>query len=428
LGLTGMLFAGFPGMAQLGLFSMVGILVAAAATRWVLPRLIVAADLAALPAGDPARLLRVERLRRWRLLGLVPVAAAGLVLAVHGVRWEDDLAHLSPVPRKALALDAALRSELGAPDTGPMVVVRGGSEEDVLEREEMLLPLLDRLRGEQVIGGAELAARFLPSQATQRARRAMLPAPAVLATRLAEAGSGMPFRAGVFRPFIDAVAATRDMTPVRASDLTSPLIAARLQPLLFERDGTWFGLIAPQSVADPARLAGAFANQPEVIYIDMHAQTSAIMASDTRHAWHWLGLGGLAALAALAVGLRDPGRVVRVAAAIGSAGLVSLALLALLGARLSLIHIVALQFVAGVGLDYALFFARAQLDREERARTLRTLITCNAMTLLTFGTLALCRTPLLAQIGVTVTIGAVAAMVFAFLFAGEKPGNAWERT
>jgi predicted exporter len=82
---------------------------------------------------------------------------------------------------------------------------------------------------------------------------------------------------------------------------------------------------------------------------------------------------------------------------------------------------VSLQFVAGVGLDYALFFARRQLDVEERARTLWTLVTCNAMTLLTFGTLAVCRTALLRQIGITVVIGALAAFVFAFLFAGQRP-------
>jgi len=46
LGLTGMVFSGFPGLSQLGLFSVVGVLTAAAATRFLLPRLIVAADLA----------------------------------------------------------------------------------------------------------------------------------------------------------------------------------------------------------------------------------------------------------------------------------------------------------------------------------------------------------------------------------------------
>jgi predicted exporter len=77
--------------------------------------------------------------------------------------------------------------------------------------------------------------------------------------------------------------------------------------------------------------------------------------------------------------------------------------------------------VAGVGFDYAVFFSRRLPDAEERVRTLRTLVTCNAMTLLTFGLLAACETPLLRDIGSTVAIGAALAMVFGFLFAGERP-------
>ena len=46
---------------------------------------------------------------------------------------------------------------------------------------------------------------------------------------------------------------------------------------------------------------------------------------------------------------------------------------------------------------------------------------CNAMTVMTFGVLALCRTPLLRQIGATVAIGALAALVLAFMFAGPRP-------
>jgi predicted exporter len=69
------------------------------------------------------------------------------------------------------------------------------------------------------------------------------------------------------------------------------------------------------------------------------------------------------------------------------------------------------------------FFARTQIDDEERARTLRTLVTCNAMTLMTFGLLAFCQTPLLRDIGLTVATGAVACIAFAFLFAGPAPAR-----
>ncbi|MBV8574483.1 MAG: MMPL family transporter [Acetobacteraceae bacterium] len=421
LGLTGMLFSGFPGLSQLGLFAVTGILVAAATTRWLLPKLIVAADLAPVSAGDAARLLRIEGLRRARALGAACCAIAALYLAlIGGPRWERDLAALSPVPKSALDLDAELRSEIGAPDAGIAGLVRGETAESVLQQEESMLPALDTLQRDGAIGGAEIAARFLPSAATQLARRAALPAADELARRVAEALEGLPFRSDAFRPFTDAVAASRTISPVLPADLTSPVMAARLNALLLHRDDRWYGLIVPSAVHDEARVRSAL-QAAGATWLDIGAETNGIVADYTRSAWLWLACGALAALAALFVGLRDPVRVLRVTGAIAGAVLVTVALLTAMKVKLSLINIVSMQLVAGVGLDYALFFARRQLDEEERARTLRTLATCNGMAVLTFGLLALCRTPLLRQIGLTVVIGVLAAMGFAFLFAGQKP-------
>ena len=100
-----------------------------------------------------------------------------------------------------------------------------------------------------------------------------------------------------------------------------------------------------------------------------------------------------------------------------------MAALTAVGIRLSLIHLVALQLVGGVGLDYALFFARRQLDAEQRARTPRTLVTYNGMTLLTFGLLAACQTPVLRDTGITVAAAALLAMAFLFLFASQAPSE-----
>jgi predicted exporter len=419
LGLTGMVFCGFPGVAQLGLFAVVGVVSAAVATRFVLPRLIVAADLAPVPSGDPAGLLRVERLRRFRWWGVLPVLAAGLwLLVVGGPRWEGDTANLSPVPQAARDLDASMRQEIGAPEFGEVLVVRALTAEAVLERQEALFPAIDRLQHEGGITGFEAAARLLPSAATQTARQAALPDAATLRARLDAARSGTPFRAEAFAPFEASVAAARAASPVQQADLTSPALAARLSPLLFERDGEWFGPIAFTG-GDPARIAALAA--PGAMFVDTHAETNRLVNAYTARAGRWLAYGGAAALVALLLGLRQPLIVGRIVVAIASSTLVTVALLTLAGVRLSLLHLVALQFTIGVGLDYALFYARRQLDEEERARTLRTLVTCNLMTLLTFGLLALCQTPLLRAIGVTVAIGAVSAMVFSFLFVGLRP-------
>ncbi len=453
LGLTGMMFSGFPGLSQLGLFSVVGLLTAAAVTRWILPGLIVAADLAPVAAGNVELLRRVERLRAWRFAALPLIGAAALVTLLGGAPPpERDIAALSTIPEAARALDARLRADLGIPDTGPLIVVEGPSAESVLRREEALTPRIDALVREGVLSDADSAARLWPSTATQLARRAMLPAPDVLAARVTEAMAGLPFQADAFAPFIESEAAAREMLPVRLEDIDSPALRERLRPLLFERDGVWYGLIVPHGVTDPARLTAALPesalnkpaesalnkpaepalNKPaepapnampsgdaHMTWLDMRAEADLLLVRATAQAWRWLIAGGLAAFAALAVSSRDWRHIARVTGAVGAALLVTFAVLGLAGARLSLLHVVALQLVMGVGLDYALFFARRQLDEEERSRTLRTLVTCNAMSLLTFGLLAFCRTPLLREIGVTTAVGVVCAMIFAFLFAGE---------
>ncbi len=420
LGLTGMVFAGFPGIAQLGLFAATGVLAAAAATGLVLPRLIVAADLAPVWSGDPAKLLRIERLRHYRAWGLAPIAVAGIGLIVlGGPHWEGDVSNLSPVPRAALALDAELRREIGAPDPSDILVIRGATPDAALAQEEALAPDLDRLVNDHTIRSYEAASRLLPSAATQRARQAALPDAGSLRANVIAAMADLPFRPDAFAPFETAIADARDASSVTVEMLDAPAIAARLRPLLFPRDGSWFAPVAFNGATDPAPLAALATGG--AIFVDMHAEADALVSGGAARAGWWLAGGAMAALLTMLAGLRQPLMVARIALAIGSAGLVTVAILTASGVRLSLIHLVALQFTAGVGLDYALFYARRQLDQEERARTLRTLTTCNAMTLLTFGLLAACRTPLLQSIGVTVAIGAVSAMCFSFLFVGLRP-------
>ena len=417
LGLTGMVFTGFPGIAQLGLFAAVGVLTAALLTWLVLAPLIAAANLAPVWAGDPGRLLQIEDWRRWRLWGLLPVAlAAGYLTLNGGPVWEGDVANLSPIPRAARDLDAELRNELGAPDLGDVLVVQGPTADAVLAQQEALLPTIQKLQDDRTITGIEAAARLLPSAATQRARQAALPDDATLQSRVKDAAQGLPFQPNAFAAFTQAVAAARTAPPVTLTDLNAPATAARLHAMLFQYGDSWFGPIAFIGTADPAKLAAITA--PGAVFVDMHAETNGLVADGAHRALAWLLGGAAAAAIAMLIGLRDPLMVGRIAFAIAAAALVTVALLTATGVRLSLLHLVALQFSAGVGLDYALFYARRQLDAEERARTLRTLVTCNGMTLLTFGLLAFCHTPLLQAIGVTVAIGAVSAMCFSFLFVG----------
>ena len=418
LGLAAMVFSGFPGLMQLGVFAATGLLACAVLTWMVLPPLIVAANLAPVADANPAWLTRVEAWREYRVCALLPIVAAIVALAVHRPVWEGDLQNLSPVPAASLALDRALRTELGAPDAGQILLVRAPTAEALLQAQERLLPTLDRLRAAGAIAGAELAARFLPSAATQAARTQALPDERTLADRIDAARAGLPFRADAFGPFQAAVAAARNAPPLTLQSLDGTLLGARLAPLMLHRGEGWIGPVVLSGVTRPADVAAAAA-EAGVLYFDMRAELGGILSRATGQAWWWLAGSGVAVFALLLAGLRDMGRALRVLGAVAAALVLTVALLGLTGARLSLIHLVALQLVAGVGLDYALFFARRQLDEEERARTLRTLVTCNLMTLLTFGLLAACQTPILRDIGITVAVGALSAMAFSFLLAGK---------
>ncbi|MFX7491453.1 hypothetical protein ABTJ25_19520, partial [Acinetobacter baumannii] len=81
---------------------------------------------------------------------------------------------------------------LAAPDT-----------EAALRASERLLPVLERLRAQGVLQGFDLAARYLPSAATQRARQAALPDTPALQAALAQAVAATPFREDAFAGFVE---------------------------------------------------------------------------------------------------------------------------------------------------------------------------------------------------------------------------------
>jgi predicted exporter len=102
-----LVFSGFPGLAQLGVFSVAGLVAAALATRYVLPAL--------MPDGSRGTGLRAPLGRAAACGGALaaapalPVLLLGVVAAVvlwqRGDLWRADLASLSPVPRAAIELD-----------------------------------------------------------------------------------------------------------------------------------------------------------------------------------------------------------------------------------------------------------------------------------------------------------------------------------
>jgi len=116
--------------------------------------------------------------------------------------------------------------------------------------------------------------------------------------------------------------------------------------------------------------------------------------------------------AVLAVGLRSPARAAKVLLPVVLAAIAAAAILVAFLEPLTVFHYVALLLTIGIGVNYALLMA-SPVARDDPAAMWRTLAVVSGTALVTFGVLAFAHAPVLHAIGVTVTVGVIASLVFA---------------
>ena len=419
-----LLLSDFPGLAQLGLFSITGLLVAFAVTRVVLPRLSPAGYRARPLAGlGPALLALAQALPKLRVWLLIAVALAAAWLALHeGSLWDDRLEALSPVPEADKQLDEQLRRDLGAPDVRHLIVAFAAEEQVALETAEQVGGVLETLRDAGALMGFESPALILPSVRTQQQRQLALPQEATLAQRIVEASQGLPFRAGLFEPFVRDVAGARRAPPVRRTDLAGTGLRVRLDALLSERRDAWVAALPLRGVEDAEAVRAAVHDLglASVHLLDLKQETQALYRSYRDQVLRFALTGAGAIVLVLLVSLRSLRRVGDVLGPLAAALVVTVAVLTLSGDRLTLFHLVGMLLVVGVGSNYALFFERRTFAGGDPERTVVSAMLCNASTVIGFGLLGLAATPVLSAIGATVATGALLSLVFAAVLAGAS--------
>ncbi len=420
-GFSAMLFSGFAGLAQLGLFSITGLVVAVAVTRWILPALLppgfAAPAVAAFVPGTMAAVRRAPALRYPLLLAVV--LAAVVLAAQRGPLWSDDLASLSPVSRSDQLLDQQLRRDIGAPDIRYLVVIHAREEEAALQASEAIGATLRRASQAGLLEGYESPADFLPSRQAQHTRQAALPAPPALRANLQLAAQGLPYRRQVFEPFLKDAAAVKDMPLVDRSALQGTRLALRLDSLLVKRADGWVAMLALRGVTDAAGIARDMATLAgtRAVLLDFKRESDALYRTYRAEALRHSLLGALAITVLLFASLRSARRVFDVLAPLAAAVLVTAGVLVLSGFRLSIFHLVGLLLVVAVGSNYSLFFDRQTPSGEGRERTIVSLLFANVTTMIGFGLLAFSKVPILHDIGLTVGIGAFLTLAFSAILS-----------
>lgn len=417
LGALSMLFSSITGLSQLGVLAFVGVLVAGMVTRWILPALA-----PRIVRTTPHPIMPLKWLSLFASLGrarwavwLAALVALSTLTFRHQDIWDDDLANLSPVASSSKTLDEQMRQDLGAPDVRYLLIIEGTSKEEVLQRSESAELLLRRLVGDNLLTGFDLPSLYLPSQETQRRRQSALPPSTLLASSLSQALQGLPFKTGLFEPFVRDVEKARMGELIDIVSLQPSAFSLKVRALLFGSGTAWTGLVPLRGVESASALSDRIAREagPGLTFLDLKSEAGRLVNGYRNESLRLTSLGVVAITILLWWGLRDAALVGRVLLPPILAIFFVVTILTLIGERLSLFHLVSLLLVLGVGLNYALFFNRPFANEDERQRIWLSLSVCILASLSAFGVLTFSHTPILHAIGLTVGLGAVLSLLVA---------------
>jgi len=418
IGYGALWFSGFPGLAQLGLFAIVGVLVACVVTRWVLPPLI--------PKPFPTNRLGKPAIRlthffqRGRSLFLLLIILPVFYLGVSTEPfWETDIANFTTIPREEKELDRQLRQAMGAPSVRDLIVITGPTEQDVLGHSEALKQPLHLLVQQGAMEGYDLATRYLPSRKTQVSRQAALPDPETLKTHLLAAMRGLPFKKHLFEPFLQDVAQARMQDTIASEDFQGTTLELKLQSLLFKDKEQWVSVVPLRAVKDRGMISqwNDVLEDPRVFYLDLKEQSHDIIVTYRDEALRLVSWGTFAICVVLAIRIRSLWLFSSVLLPIAGSLLVVMALLHFLGERISLFHLSSLLLVLGLGLDYTLFFNRTVDSPAQRNQTVASILICGTTTILVFGLLSFSEIPVFRAIGLTVALGTLMSFACSAMLA-----------
>jgi predicted exporter len=450
VGFGAMLFADFPGLQQLGVFSAAGLIAAVLTARFVLPPLIPASFVIHRPPF--AQVVVNAVIRAPQAVSRITVAiACGLVVVVLIAIAQqsktqvlaDNLTSLNPISQREQQLDEAMRNALGAPDVRFAIVVQlNGSQtnlEAALTHAERAAQALDTLQQQGVISGYQSPTQYLPSQATQRARLAALPDAASFTQAIAGASAKAGFDASLFAAASEDIRAVKQLSAqltlltlgtMNAALKDSPLAAQVNSLLSVNKQGitVMMPLQGATTDAQAARLKQAIATlqSPHTRLVDLKTESDALYQTYRTQAVSFALIGIAAITLILAVALRSLRHALRLMLPLVlSVALTAAALLAL-GVSISIFHIVAFLLVVGVGSNYALFFDQVSSEADVAnsagnsavnsignsiGNITVALMVCALSTMFGFGVLAFSSMPVLQAIGGTVAAGAMLSLL-----------------
>jgi len=364
-------FAGFPLLRQMAVFSMVGLLSSFLSITLLFHAVFDKRDSSEtianvptnLPLAIPERFLKwysvlPQKGVRWALIVFALALIPGLgMLCVHTDL--ESLYSMSPESKAAESLAARLNN-LGV--SSNYFIVEGSSEEEVLEREELLSERLGLAESDSLLQSHLALSNFIPSAKTQLATSASikrllldsanLPVPAVQ-SYLAEIGvqKDSQFVAG-FSP--------SQITPASLSEKLPPTLRLILQmlwigPVETSTGTQFYSAVLPLHVSaqfDAQKIAG---DMPHVYAVNKIKNVNASLTKISRMSLALVGIAYLVVFLVL-VAVYKLSVALKIIRTPVLSSLFVAAFFGYAGIDFNFFAIVGVILTLGIGIDYALFF------------------------------------------------------------------------
>ena len=402
----------FPGLEQIAVFCMTGLVVGCGSVLCLYP--VLAGASGNLPKLGPLVGQMIDRrLSGWRWTNAKRAVLAVIVLVVAlglaRVQVQDDVRALQQSPEQLVREEQRVRDLLGSGIETRFFLVSGDSAQGVLESEERLTQALDGLKRKGIIATYQAVSTGVPSLATQRRNHDLLAervyVPGALFDQVMGALGFQP--AAIERRRAEFEAANAPLTV--EVWLGSPA-SQGVRHLWLGRVGSRFAAVVTLGgIADVSALTRL--QIPGVRLIDRIAQTTQTL-SRYRYALTLL-LVAVYAIAGLILVFRFGWRYApRMLLPSVAASLTTVGIFGWLGVPFNLFTLLALWLVLGLGIDYGIFLRHGRAHRVTAILSV-TLSACT--TLIAFGLLAVSATPFIRSIGLTLLFAITLSWMFALL-------------
>jgi len=409
--------------------SSVGILAALVVTYYVMPPLM---------RGKPRRARLLERgaamgdraldwLRGHRRASTAFVVLTCLVcvIGLPRLRWRDALADINAADPALKAETDRVRALVSRVDEGRLVVVSARDEEEALRINDQVALRLEGAHRAGLVSAVVSLHAFLWSADLQLRSRAAVAAAPDLGGRTLAALAREGFKPDAFAPFRGAMTALRmppALPPLRLADLQASPLDTIVRPFIVQLGDEIGVLTFVRDVKDPAALAATIGDLPGVRLFDQARFLDETYKRFRIQTMQAIGIG----LAFIVLILFARYRRVRpVLASLIPPILAAAATLGVLGAAgvvTNLLHVLSLLMVLSLGVDYSVFLVECG-RRRSLGPTTMSLLGAAITTVLSFGLLAISRTPALRAIGLTTGIGTALSLLLAPLTLAMMRGE-----